>query len=109
LIAKSDIHLSNKKIQAILHDDKKSAEAVNLVHVHDNQPGINRIKKGVDFIYVSGKKKIKDKLTLNRIKKLVIPPAWENVWICHLENGHLQATGIDVKKRKQYKYHSVWN
>jgi DNA topoisomerase-1 len=84
LIAKSDIHLSNKKIQAILHDDKKSAEAVNLVHVHDNQPGINRIKKGVDFIYVSGKKKIKDKLTLNRIKKLVIPPAWENVWICNI-------------------------
>jgi len=40
---------------------------------------------------------------------LVIPPAWENVWICHLENGHLQATGVDVKNRKQYKYHSLWN
>jgi DNA topoisomerase I len=46
---------------------------------------------------------------LQRIKSLVIPPAWEDVWICLLENGHLQATGIDVKKRKQYRYHSQWS
>ena len=103
------IHLSNKKIKTILHNDKKSAEAVNLTYVHDNQPGINRIKKGKNFIYVSGKKKIKDEASLNRIKKLVIPPAWENVWICCLENGHLQVTGIDAKNRKQYKYHTLWN
>lgn len=44
-----------------------------------------------------------------RIKKLVIPPAWENVWICSNPNGHLQVTGIDVRGRKQYKYHPAWN
>jgi DNA topoisomerase-1 len=54
-------------------------------------------------------KKVTDKAILQRIKSLVIPPAWENVWICPLENGHLQVTGTDIKKRKQYKYHSLWN
>ena len=44
-----------------------------------------------------------------RIKHLVIPPAWTKVWICQKENGHLQATGFDVKNRKQYKYHPHWN
>ncbi|MBA3972094.1 MAG: DNA topoisomerase IB, partial [Bacteroidetes bacterium] len=48
-------------------------------------------------------------ILLDRIKKLVIPPAWEQVWICIDENGHLQATGLDIKKRKQYKYHPLWN
>jgi DNA topoisomerase-1 len=51
---------------------------------------------------------VSDKNQLLRIKKLVIPPAWENVWICALPNGHLQATGIDLKNRKQYRYHSAW-
>lgn len=46
---------------------------------------------------------------IQRIKKLVIPPAWENVWICEKENGHIQATGHDIRKRKQYRYHSNWN
>jgi len=50
--------------------------------------------------------KVNDKVVLNRIKSLVISPAWENVWICILENGHLQATGIDVKKRKQLNIRS---
>ncbi len=104
-----DIHLSNKKIKAILHDSKKSAEAVKLVYVHDTLPGISRVKKGKNFSYVSDNQKVKDECALTRIKKLVIPPAWDKVWICHLENGHLQVTGIDAKKRKQYKYHSLWN
>jgi len=50
-----------------------------------------------------------DKNEIQRIKKLVIPPAWQNVWICCLPNGHLQATGLDAKKRKQYRYHSLWS
>ena len=54
-------------------------------------------------------KEVKDEEELLRIKRLVLPPAWENVWICPLSNGHLQATGIDTKGRKQYKYHSLWN
>jgi DNA topoisomerase-1 len=104
-----DIHLSNRKIETILHDSKKSAEAAHLVYVHDNQAGIKRIRKGNSFIYLSGSQKVKDKPSLDRIEKLVIPPAWQNVWICQLDNGHLQVTGIDAKKRKQYKYHPLWN
>jgi len=107
--AVSDIKISSKKIKAILHDVEKSAKAINLVYVQDTQAGINRVKKGEAFHYYLGKKQLRDEETLNRIKSLVIPPAWENVWICHLENGHLQATGVDVKNRKQYKYHSLWN
>lgn len=104
-----EIIISDKKIKSILHDPEKSAKAVNLVYVHDTQPGISRVKKGKTFTYLKGKQKVEDEDSLNRIKKLVIPPAWENVWICADENGHLQATGIDLKKRKQYKYHNLWN
>lgn len=103
------IRLPRKKVESILHDPAKSAQAIHLVYVTDNQPGIIRVKTGKTFSYIQNKKPVKDKAALQRIKKLVIPPAWENVWICMLENGHLQATGIDVKKRKQYKYHPLWN
>ena len=62
-----------------------------------------------NFDYFFAGKKITDENELQRIKSLVIPPAWENVWICKLSNGHLQVTGTDIKKRKQYKYHPLWN
>lgn len=104
-----NIQIPDKVIKTILHDAEKSAEAVNLVYVHDHEPGINRIKKGKTFIYTKGKKKISDEALLGRIRSLVIPPAWTNVWICAHENGHLQATGFDLRKRKQYRYHSLWN
>lgn len=109
LTLNSDITLNNRKLKAILRDAEKSAEAINLVYVHDNEPGIRRIKKGDSFIYREGKKIISDARHLQRIRSLVIPPAWENVWICSRTNGHLQVTGTDLKKRKQYKYHSLWN
>ena len=105
----SDLKISTRKIKSILRDAEKSAKAINLVYVQDTQAGITRVKNADDYHYFFGKKKIQDKLTLERIKKLVIPPAWETVWICSLDNGHLQATGVDVKKRKQYKYHALWN
>jgi DNA topoisomerase-1 len=101
--------LSKRKIKAISKDPQKTAAAIDLVYVHDNEPGIAREKSGADFIYRFNGKKVTNKAILERIKSLVIPPAWENVWICALHNGHLQATGIDVKKRKQYKYHPHWN
>jgi len=104
-----EIKLSRKKIKAISKDPEKTAAAINLIYVHDNQPGIKRIKKGKGFSYTVDDKIITDKETLRRIKSLVLPPAWENVWICILPNGHLQATGIDAKNRKQYKYHPLWN
>src|SRR3989344_510907 len=74
------------------------------------QPRLDRGKSsGKSFKYygIDGKT-ITDKKTLNRIKSLAIPPAWENVWICPKENGHLQATGIDDRNRKQYIYHPNW-
>jgi DNA topoisomerase-1 len=109
LAVTNEIKISDKKIKTILRDVQKSAKAIHLVYVNDCQPGIKRIRKGNKFIYVYGNKKVNDQEALNRIQKLVIPPAWENVWICTQENGHLQATGIDIKNRKQYKYHSLWN
>lgn len=109
LALSENISIPNRILKAILHDAEKSAKAVNLVYVHDNEPGITRVKKGNDFVYVLNDKKVKDEAVLQRIKKLVIPPAWENVWICVHENGHLQATGLDLKKRKQYRYHPLWS
>ena len=103
------VQLSNREIKSIVGSPEKSALAANLIYVHDTENGIKRIKKGKQFTYIRQETKVKDKVVLNRIKGLVIPPAWEDVWICNLENGHLQATGLDVKKRKQYKYHVLWN
>ena len=101
--------LPKAELAEIVHDAVKSAEAANLVYINDGEPGIRRIKKGSAFAYVLNDKPVKDKAHLQRIKSLVLPPAWTNVWICVHDNGHLQATGIDVKNRKQYRYHPLWN
>ena len=101
--------IPKKEIAKIIKDPVKTAEAANLIYVTDATPGIVRQKKAKDFIYAMGEEKLKDEDHLKRIKSLVIPPAWENVWICALENGHLQATGTDAKRRKQYRYHPAWN
>ena len=110
VIANEILQLPKRKIRSILGDPEKSAQAVNLIYVHDNTPGIRRVKTGKSFNYVlEDTNPITDDDNLKRIKSLVIPPAWESVWICDLPNGHLQATGFDVKKRKQYRYHPLWN
>ena len=109
MLTEESIKLTRKKIEAISRHPEKTAVAIDLVYVNDSHPGINRIKKGKGFAYVADGKKLENKAVVNRIKSLVIPPAWENVWICMLDNGHLQATGVDVMKRKQYKYHPRWN
>src|SRR5262249_6417024 len=101
--------LPKRKLKGLLQDTEKSAEVINLVYVSDKDAGIEREKQGKDFIYIKKGKRITDKMEIARIKKLVIPPAWENVWICSLPNGHLQATGFDSKKRKQYLYHPLWS
>lgn len=103
------IKLNHKQFLQIDRDYQKAAKAVNLVYVSDLQPGIQRIKKGKGFTYVYKDSIVKDKDIVKRISSLVIPPAWSNVWICPLENGHIQVTGFDVKNRKQYRYHSLWN
>jgi DNA topoisomerase-1 len=84
-------------------------EESKLRYSNDKKPGITRKKNGESFLYFSSEgDKITDEKTLERIKNLHIPPAWENVWICPSPKGHLQAVGYDNKKRKQYRYHEEW-
>jgi DNA topoisomerase-1 len=92
-----------------LMDPVASAEAVGLRYVSDQVPGIRRVKKGTGFSYVGADgETVTDEKTLGRIKALVIPPAWSEVWICPQANGHIQATGRDARGRKQYRYHAKW-
>lgn len=81
----------------------------NLCYCSDSQAGFFRQKLGKNFKYYDTKGQVlKDKKALERIKSLSVPPAWKEVWICPKDNGHLQATGIDEKRRKQYLYHPSW-
>jgi len=87
-------------------DPLASAKAAHLRYVTGEGPGISRKRRGKGFYYVGpGSKPVRDEATLQRIRSLVIPPAWENVWICPSENGHIQAIGRDARGRKQYRYH----
>src|SRR5688572_5859500 len=87
-------------------DPKEAAEAAGLVYVSDEDRGLRRERAGDGFRYLkAGGSEVDDEATLERIRKLAIPPAWEEVWICPKVTGHIQATGRDVKGRKQYKYH----
>lgn len=104
-----DINIPQKRLVSIISDPKATAKAVNLVYVNNAQEGIVRARSGKGFKYVFHNKLLRSKPDLERIRSLVIPPAWQEVWICALENGHLQATGIDAMKRKQYRYHPLWN
>jgi DNA topoisomerase-1 len=91
-----------------LSDAVSSASAVGLVYIFDDQPGYTRHRNEEGFYYMNGDKILQNKTELARIKSLVLPPAWEKVWICKLKNGHLQATGYDQLNRKQYRYHTLW-
>ena len=85
------------------------AERVSLVYVSDEEPGIRRRRSGTGFSYVGlGGKTIRDSRIIKRINALAIPPAWTDVWISADPDGHIQATGRDVKGRKQYRYHERW-
>ena len=80
-----------------------------LVWVSDAEPGLRRVRRGEQFHYLDPHgKRLRDEATLARIRKLAIPPAYEQVWICADANGHLQATGRDARGRKQYRYHPLW-
>lgn len=85
------------------------ARAAGLRYVSDHRPGIARRKFRDSFRYTQADgSPVRDTETLARIKSLVIPPAWTNVWICKEANGHLQATGRDARGRKQSRYHPRW-
>jgi DNA topoisomerase-1 len=88
---------------------KAAAKVAKLHYVTDRSPGIRRERGPDGFIYRKPDgAEITDETDLARIRKLAIPPAYENVWICRDPNGHLQATGRDARGRKQYRYHARW-
>jgi len=85
------------------------AVAAGLVYVSDSDPGIRRLRKGDGFAYVTpDNRPLVAAAELSRIASLAIPPAYEDVWICTNRRGHLQATGRDARRRKQYRYHPEW-
>ncbi len=88
-------------------DPLESAAEAGLRYITGTGPCIKRIRCGKAFRYVgTDGKTIRDVTHLGRIRALVIPPAWKNVWICPSPNGHLQAVGWDARGRKQYRYHA---
>ncbi len=100
-----------RKIQSleIVSDPIESAKAAGLRYVSDAKLGIQRKRFGKGFRYVDADgKPVRDTETLVRIKSLVIPPAWTEVWICPHPKGHLQVTGRDARGRKQSRYHPRW-
>jgi DNA topoisomerase-1 len=101
--------LKPPQVKKILEDPIKAAELANLVYVTDNKLTIKRHKHGRGFYYTRNGEKIVDKKSITRFKSLVIPPAWQDVRITHLKNGHLQVVGRDDKNRKQYRYHPDWS
>jgi DNA topoisomerase-1 len=84
-------------------------KAAGLTYVSDQDAGIRRRRFGAGFSYRDADgKPVSDEETLERIRKLAIPPAWTDVWISPSPRGHIQAVGRDQKGRKQYRYHDRW-
>jgi DNA topoisomerase I len=99
----------NGKLAQIAVDPVEVAEEAGLRYVSDEQPGYTRKRRGKSFQYFDTEGKlIRDEARLLRIRRLAIPPAYRQVWICPLPNGHIQATGRDDRGRKQYRYHERW-
>ncbi len=93
----------------IVADAVEAAEEAGLRYVSDDQPGYSRKRNGEGFIYFDTEgKPIRDEQRILRINRLAIPPAYTDVWICPSPNGHIQATGRDARRRKQYRYHERW-
>ena len=101
---------NGKIIEAGLATDSvEAAEQAGLQYVSDDRPGYARRAKNGEFEYLDTQgKTIRDEQRLLRIKRLAIPPAWTDVWICPSPTGHIQATGRDARRRKQYRYHERW-
>jgi DNA topoisomerase I len=107
--AAAETGLDSSLSVAVFVDPVESAKAAGLRYVSDDAPGIRRRVKGKGFTYIDPKgQAVRDPKVLERIRKLAIPPAWTDVWICAQANGHLQATGRDARGRKQYRYHAEW-
>src|SRR5207248_3475239 len=95
--------------EVISEEPLTAAGEAGLQYVSDDKPGYTRRTKRGDFEYLNTEgKRIRDEQRLLRIKRLAIPPAWTDVWICPSAVGHIQATGRDARRRKQYRYHERW-
>jgi len=93
----------------LIDDPTESARASGLRYINDALPGIRRQQTHKGFRYLDPRgKPLRNAEDLRRIKSLVIPPAWNDVWISPISHSHLQATGRDAKGRKQYRYHPRW-
>ena len=100
---------ATKETSVVAPDPIESAKEAGLRYVSDEMPGIRRKRAGKGFTYVGPDgTKVTDRSTLERIRKLAIPPAWTDVWICANPRGHIQVTARDAKGRKQYRYHPKW-
>lgn len=97
------------ELKASVEEALTSAREAGLSYVSDERPGMRRQRAGKGFRYIdTDGRTVRDPAVLARIRKLAIPPAWTEVWICPSVNGHLQATGHDARGRKQYRYHERW-
>lgn len=93
----------------VTFDPLQAAERAELIYVSDTEPGLRRMRSGKGFRYLDPDgDTVRDKVLISRIKALAIPPAWTDVWISTDDTGHIQATGRDLKGRKQYRYHPSW-
>ncbi|TPP07041.1 DNA topoisomerase IB [Rhizobium glycinendophyticum] len=92
-----------------LPEDRAELEEIGLVYTSDNMPGITRRRRGGGFSYhLPDGTRLTDETILQRIRRLALPPAYDRVWISLEPRGHLQATGLDARGRKQYRYHADW-
>jgi DNA topoisomerase-1 len=101
--------LTHAKFLSLHRDHERAAAAAELIYLKDDVPGIIRRPAGRKFSYFLKGRPVRNRGALERIRKLAIPPAWKSVWICPVPSGHIQATGIDARGRKQYRYHSQWH
>jgi DNA topoisomerase I len=100
--------IRHERATQMVAESQISARQAGLVYVTDAEPGIQRRKAGAGFRYLDPKGKPVAPGEIARIRALAVPPAYTGVWICPHPRGHLQATGRDARKRKQYRYHAAW-
>jgi DNA topoisomerase I len=101
-----DLH---QDVPEVVAQGRRHARASGLLYVSDAEPGIVRRRSGKGFFYLApNHRPVKAAGALERIRRLAIPPAYTDVWICREARGHLQATGRDARRRKQYRYHAKW-
>ncbi len=106
-MGRSRVHAPQRRLAGPV--PAEAAQEAGLIYTSDDEPGIRRVRRGKGFEYVGpGGERITDPATLDRIRALVIPPAWRHVWITTRPRGHLQATGRDARGRKQPRYHDRW-